>query len=97
MKTRLVLDLDGGIRYSHSLMPDGQTVVIDLPQVAWDALANWTAKSAPLLESYSTEALPGGGTRLTLRTSELVRIGYHGLIRPHEGKGHRFVMDLYPR
>lgn len=104
-KTRIVLDLSGAIQYSHTLMPEGTRIVIDLPQTAWDALAGWRGRAAPLLESYATEALSGGGTRLILTASQPVRIGYHGIVGPEKGagkpapkgKGHRLVMDIYPR
>ncbi len=94
-KVRLVLELSGAVQYNLTSSEDGTVVLVDLPHVAWDAIQHWRATSTPVLQSFSTEALAGGGARLTLKARHSMSVGLNGVLGPKSGRGHRLYIDLH--
>lgn len=95
-KARFVLDLSGPADYRLSCKENCKTVQVDLPNVAWSAIKRWRAQSTPVIESFETQALAAGGTRLTIKARKSMSVGLNGVLGPHEnaGRGHRLYLDL---
>lgn len=93
-KIRLVLDLSGPIVYRSASADGGKTVVIELPGVAWDAIRSWRGNTTPMIESFETQGLPEGGTRLVIHGRGNIALGLNGVLPPQNGQGHRLFIDL---
>ncbi|QQG36915.1 MAG: hypothetical protein HYS17_03850 [Micavibrio aeruginosavorus] len=98
-RLRLVMELSGPVRYTVQEGDDPGEMVIDLPDVAWDALTVWRVESSPVIQSFSAEALVGAnaaieGTRIRLRGVDPVAGGQSGLLPPDEKSGHRLFVDF---
>ncbi len=96
-KVRLVLYLSGPIEYSVTESEEGTTISIDMPDVDWDAERHWRSAHTPVIQSYDTQALDGGGTRLIIKAKATMRIGDKGIFGPYKGQGYLYYFDLYPR
>jgi len=94
-KVRLVLDLSGPIVYSMVFAGGGQTLNIDLPDVAWDAIRHWRGARTPVIESFEALALPEGGTRLVVQGRGALASGLNGVLKPQNGQGYRLFIDLH--
>lgn len=93
------MELSGPVRYTVQEGDDPGEMVVDLPDVAWDALTVWRVESSPVIQSFSVEALVGAnaaleGTRLRLRGVEAVTAGEAGLLTPQGAAGHRLFVDV---
>lgn len=93
------MELSGPVRYTVQEGDDPGEMVIDLPDVAWDALTVWRVESSPVIQSFSAEALVGAnaaieGTRIRLRGVDPVAGGQSGLLPPDEKSGHRLFVDF---
>lgn len=95
-KVRFVLDLSGPLDYTLSCKENCSEVSLDLPNVAWNAIARWHANKTPIVSSFRTEALAGGGTRITIKARGSMAVGLNGVLGPHvnAGKGYRLYLDL---
>jgi hypothetical protein len=91
---RLVLDLSGPVVYRMGFADGGKTLNLDLPGVAWDAIPRWRGDATPVIESFETEALPEGGTRLVIRGKGSLASGLNGVLEPQNGQGYRLFLDL---
>ena len=91
---RLVLDLSAPATFNIQQEDDGSAVVIDLPDVAWNADKNWSGTNLPIIKAYETEALPEGGTRLRIYAKNRMGVFYKALLPPNGAKGYRLYIDL---
>lgn len=96
---RLVMELSGPVRYTVAAGEGPTERVIDLPDVAWDALTVWRIDTSPVVQSFTAEALVGEnaaitGTRLRLRGPAALVSGEAGLLTPQDGAGHRLFVDF---
>ena len=92
---RMVLDLSAPIEYKPMETEDGHMVVIDLPHTAWDAIEQWNGQHTPILGSFTVNAMPAGGTRLTLHAKSAMKIKASGVLPPSKSGGYRLFVDLY--
>lgn len=92
---RIVLDLSAPIDYKPMETQDGSTVVIDLPNTAWDAIENWNSVNTPILGSFTASSLGGNGTRLSLHAKSAMKIKSSGVLPPSKSGGYRLFIDLF--
>ncbi|MBU0859020.1 MAG: carboxypeptidase regulatory-like domain-containing protein, partial [Alphaproteobacteria bacterium] len=93
-KLRLVLDLSATATYSVTPDGDGMGLTVNLPATAWDALRSWRSDTTPVMQSYSVEALPEGGTVWRIEGRGKIAAVLHGVLPPADGKGYRLFIDL---
>ena len=93
-RVRLVLDLSAPADYSVEIVDSGAVVQIDLPGTAWDAMTVWRSETTPMIASFSTEALAGGGTRVRIVGRATVVVAQKGKIGPVDDLGHRIFVDV---
>lgn len=94
-RARLAMDLSApALSYEFTPGDDANTLNVDLPGVAWDALRSLQDAANPVLTGYEVEALPAGGTRLILKGRGPLTVTKHGLLDPESGKGYRLYIDL---
>lgn len=98
-KFRLVMELSGPVNYEILAGGEDNEVLIDLADVAWDALTVWRMKNSPVISTFASEALAGDngaikGTRVRLKGRAAIRAADQGQIPP-EGKGsYRLFLDF---
>lgn len=93
-KTRIVIDLSGPVTYRHDLDNDEKILVIEMEKAAWSGPASQNV-SSPLVQSWSTQAMEGGGTRLILVLKHDTSVMQASLLKP-EGANTQFrlMVDL---
>ncbi|MGZ9109229.1 MAG: hypothetical protein ACXW4B_10475 [Micavibrio sp.] len=73
--TRLVFDMNGKTKFTHDLDNTEKLLLIELPEAGWTAPRQWSSADAPLIESWSVQAMEGGkGSRLIIRLRRAVTI-----------------------
>jgi N-acetylmuramoyl-L-alanine amidase len=92
-KTRIVLDVRGKTGFTADLDNQEKILVAELPEAGWNATAQKTLSSSPLIASYRTEALDNGGTLLIVQLKKSASIAYKGAM-DDPGKGQRLIIDL---
>jgi hypothetical protein len=92
---RVVLDASGPLQFRQSVQPDGRAIVVDLPDVQWNAMRDGRIDDASVLRSFHAEPTRDG-TRLTIRTNPQIAVKAAGLFLPVESRGHRLVLDIAP-
>jgi hypothetical protein len=93
-KTRMVMDLSGPVQYTIKYDEAGNTLLIDLPQTAWNVQENEMIKSGKLISAYRVEQLPESGTRVILKMADNTSVGSSGLLKAHAGKKDRLYLDV---
>ena len=93
-KTRFVMEVTDRIDFRVFTLPDPYRVVVDLPDLDWDASANRGGAAAGLVRGYRYASFRPGTLRLVLEVAGPVRIREAFLIPPRDGRQPRFVLDL---
>jgi hypothetical protein len=93
-KTRLVFDMSGASAYRYDLDNAENLLVLELAGAGWSAAATQTFAKSPILQSYSTQAMDGGGTRVILQLKRAATVAYEAALKPEGSSGHRLVVDL---
>ena len=94
-KVRLVMELSGPVNYKILPGSDQHELIIELPDVAWDALLNGKSD----VVSYDAEALTDKdnkavGTKLHLRSAQAISVQGQELLKPDGAAGHRLYIDF---
>lgn len=93
-KTRLVFDMSGASAYRYDLDNAENLLVLELAGAGWAAAATQSFAKSPIVQSYSTQAMDGGGTRVILQLKRAATVAYEAALKPDGGSGHRIVIDL---
>ncbi len=96
-KTRIVMDLSAVTGYRVTAGEDGMVVLIDMPGVTWDAPPGEELPYNAVLQSFGTESLADGGTRLVLRARERMDVAEHKILPASGASGPRLYLDLVRR
>jgi N-acetylmuramoyl-L-alanine amidase len=94
--TRFVLDLSESVDFRVFVLADPYRVVIDLPEVAWDAPPPKEGQSVGLIKGFRYGLFSPGTFRVVLDTGGPIKIKQAKLLEPQEGYGPRLVLDLAP-
>ena len=93
-KTRFVMEVTGDIDFRVFTLPDPYRVVVDLPDLEWDASANRGNPAAGLVRGYRYGSFQPGTLRLVLEVAGPVRVREAFVIPPRDGRQPRFVLDI---
>ncbi|MGM0421974.1 MAG: hypothetical protein ACQEQL_02635 [Pseudomonadota bacterium] len=94
-KTRIVLDLAGKTDFSARLDDNCMGMTVTLPHAGWSTSRSWKSDVAPLVKSYQTRELPGGGHQVSFTFYEPVRIIRQEILPPRAHRGYGLVIDLF--
>jgi len=94
--TRIVFDVTGRLDYRIFLLADPYRVVVDMPELAWDAPPPRQDHRVGVIEGYRTGLFTPGTWRVVLDVAAPVRIKQAQVIPPREGHSYRLVVDLAP-
>lgn len=89
-RTRVVLDLTAEAPYRARLENNGRRLIIDMPQLQWDAARRWDAISANLVAGYTYD-----DGQLTLELLSPAQIKSQSILPPNGNAYQRLVIDLY--
>jgi len=95
-KTRLVIDLSERVTYSVFTLRDPYRIVIDLPDISWQAPTAAWRRAGGLIGSLRFGRFRPGQSRVVLDLAEPARVGKSFFLDNANGQGVRFVMDLEP-
>ena len=93
-KTRLVLDLSGPSGYSYKIDNDRHVLHIELPGTVWNAETQKMFNGNPLMEGYTANSLPSGGTALDIELKRSSKLLASVALKPNETYGHRIYFDV---
>lgn len=93
-KTRMVFDMTGASTYRYDLDNAENLLVLEISGAGWSAPATQTFAKSPILQSYSTQPMDGGGTRVILLLKRAASVVYEAALKPEGTNGHRLVIDL---
>lgn len=91
--TRFVLDLTEAVEFKVFVLPDPYRVVIDLPEVAWQANAG-DHLYLGLIKAMRFGLFRPGVSRVVIDVSGPVRVERSFLLPPNGNFSHRFVLDI---
>ncbi len=91
--TRFVLDLTEAVEFKVFVLPDPYRVVIDLPEVAWQANAGDHLYLGPI-KAMRFGLFRPGVSRVVIDVSGPVRVERSFLLPPNGNFSHRFVLDI---
>ena len=94
--TRFVLDLTQGVEFRVFTLSDPYRVVIDLPEVGWRLPARPLPGRNGLLDKLRYNLFKPGNSRVVLNVTAPVAVKKAFMLRPHQGRNHRLVLDLVP-
>lgn len=93
-KTRMVFDMTGASAYRYDLDNAENILVLEISGAGWSAPATQSFARSPLLQSYSTQSMDGGGTRVIMQLKRAAAVAYEAALKPEGSSGHRLVIDL---
>jgi len=92
--TRLVLELTGSVDYRIFMLANPDRVVIDLPEVSWEATPLKEGTYIGLVKGYRYGLFTPGTFRVVLDVGGPVRVQSSRILEPQEGHGPRLILDL---
>jgi N-acetylmuramoyl-L-alanine amidase len=92
-KTRLVLDMTQGVTFQVFVLDKPYRVVIDLPEVAWQASPD-PAYHKGLIKSMRFGLFEAGTSRIVIDVSGPVKVHRAFVLPPKGSSRYRFVVDL---
>jgi len=95
-KTRIVFDVTEKLDYRVFLLADPYRVVIDLPELTWEAPPPREDGGVGLIKGYRFGLFAPGTWRVVLDVAQPVKIKEMRVIEPREGYRYRLVLDLAP-
>ena len=90
--TRVVLDVSGDVPFLVTPVGDGDTVIVEIPNVTWKTNSHRSI-SRGLIQNYEYVGGDGSGF-LTLTTKGPVSVKKSFALSPSNSGGHRIVIDL---
>ncbi len=94
-KTRIVLDANAPLTYKKDLDNNESLLVIELPGMGWNAAITGTPPASALVQSWSSQPMDGGGTRIVMILRKPVTVSYEATLKPEPSSPHhRLVLDL---
>lgn len=94
-KTRIVFDANAALTYKKDLDNNESLLVIELPGMGWNAGASGTPPASAFVQSWSSQPLDGGGTRIVMILRKPVTVSYEATLKPEPSSPHhRLVLDL---
>jgi hypothetical protein len=93
-KVRLVLDLSAPTSFKVYEKDDNTAIIIDLPNVEWGTVKQWSAKMPHVLKSFKVESLKEGGARVYMEAKKQMSVFHRDALGPETQKGHRIYIDL---
>jgi len=93
-KIRLTLDLSAPAQFSITESDDGKSVVIELPDVGWEAVKSWTSTKADIITGFNVVPLDGGGATMVFEAVNRVTVIDSNVLAPEGDKGHRMYFDI---
>ena len=93
-KTRMVFDMTGASSYRYDLDNAENLLVLEIANAGWAAAATQNFTKSPIIQSYSTQAMDGGGTRVIMQLKRAANVAYEAVLKPEGANGHRLVIDL---
>ena len=96
-KTRFVLDLSGPLDFKVFLLADPYRVVIDLPEVAWEAEDPVPGSDVGLIKGFRYGLFAPGTFRVVLDLDGPAKVKHSMLLPAGDGQGPRLVLDLAPQ
>lgn len=93
-KVRLVLDLSGPAAYQISKDDNGSVITVDLPDTQWEAGYDTKPGKKSLLQDFTVEQLPGGGTRIKLTGKSKIDVFYNAALPAEAGSNDRIYIDF---
>lgn len=95
-KTRLVVDLSEKVGFSVFTLRDPYRIVIDLPDISWQAPTAAWRRSGGLIGGVRFGRFRPGQSRIVLDLTEPALVSKAFFLRSKNGTGVRLVMDLKP-
>jgi N-acetylmuramoyl-L-alanine amidase len=95
-RTRIVLEISEPVAFEVFSLADPYRVVVDLPEMSWDADAASFRVRAGLVAGLRFGLFKPGNSRLVLDANGPIKVDKAYLMAPTDGYGHRFVIDLLP-
>ncbi|MGE4561513.1 MAG: AMIN domain-containing protein, partial [Rhodospirillales bacterium] len=92
--TRVVLEYSKPLTFTVFTLGNPSRVVVDMPEVGWRLPPRPLPKRTGLFDKMRYGLYKAGQSRIVLDVTEPVRIGKAFVIKPDDGHGHRFVLDL---
>lgn len=94
--TRFVIDVSTKLSFRIFTLPDPYRVVIDVPELKWDAPLAPQGTARGLIDRYRFGLFEHGTSRIVLDVTGPVKIQRAFLLNPHGANPYRFVVDLAP-
>lgn len=92
-KTRFVMELSAAPKYDVFLLADPYRIVIDLPELNWQADVNASRKKG-LVENYRFGLFKKDTSRVVLDVGRPVKVLRTVVLPPSSGKPYRFFIDI---
>lgn len=94
-KTRIVLDVHNNTNYSLDVDNAEKLLIVELPNLKWDAIAQKTYNNTPFLQAHRVDSINDGkGTRLIIQLSDPVSISYQGTMNGDRPGEKKIILDL---
>ncbi len=94
-KTRIVFDANAALTYKKDLDNSENLLVIELPGMGWNASTTGKPPASALVQSWSSQPMDGGGTRIVMILRKPVTVSYEATLKPEPSSPHhRLVLDL---
>jgi len=92
--TRFVLELTDNVDYRVFMLADPDRVVIDLPEVIWEATPLKEGTYIGIIKGYRYGLFSPGTFRVVLDIGTPVQVQSSRILEPQEGHGPRLILDL---
>ena len=92
--TRLVIDVDEEISYSHLVLANPSRIVIDLPEVDFDLPTSGAGAGKGAVERFRYGLFRAGVSRVVLDLKDKVLVDRAFVLPPQGGNKYRVVFDL---
>ena len=96
-KTRLVIELSDTIDFSVFALADPYRIVVDLPEIAWQAPDGAYRRKGGLIDGLRFGLFKPGQSRLVLDLKAPAEVSAAFVLPPRDGHPFRFVIDLKPQ
>jgi N-acetylmuramoyl-L-alanine amidase len=94
--TRFVIDLDQDVEFTYFLLPDPYRIIIDMPEIDWDAPPGKVTSGGGLISGLRYGLFKPGTFRVVLDVAQPSLVSKIFALPPGGGKPSRLVVDLKP-
>lgn len=95
-KTRMVLDANGKVAFSHNVDNRENIIMINLPGTGWMGMPQMMVNNSPLVSSYNVIPDNQGGQQMIIQLKRPAQVLWSQALDPTGGQGHRIVFDIAP-